>query len=528
MTAGIATLPFEVQSQPFVPTGGLSEYKKAADMLASFGREGDTYIVHAAEGETVIPIEVLQANPRMKSMIFKQMEDMGLEPERYVVGSDLNSINPVTGKPEFFFKKLFKSLKKVVKKVAPIVLPIVAPYLLPTMPLFLSAGIGSFAGGLAAGQDPGDALKGAVIAGGLAGIGSAAFGKGFSATGAESGLTTDYNILGGSPGTGSPTLASSNVTNPFLSDGGVKGLQVSSPGSTSPGGIPTVGAEPYAAVGADSLVPAGGVSTPPNVLPKSGTFGFNQPAPTKLVNDIYSPITAKSVPLPEAFQYNPDMPPPSGLPSGTKSFTETVKAMNAPPPPREGIMGAYDKYIKDPYQQFLSPNRPSMSPDMDQVLKQYNEKISKLPANINTNANRSAIYNDLIKQNTPGAIRKYAPLATAGTAIAYGLGGFEEPKGEPYIDPITGKVMYDEDVSSGTYNYAFDPSMFYGTNPYYAAGGGAINGPGTPTSDSIPAMLSDGEFVMNAKAVRGAGGGDRKAGAKKMYAMMRNFEKGAA
>ena len=70
--------------------------------------------------------------------------------------------------------------------------------------------------------------------------------------------------------------------------------------------------------------------------------------------------------------------------------------------------------------------------------------------------------------------------------------------------------------------------MFYGTNPYYAAGGGAINGPGTPTSDSIPAMLSDGEFVMNAKAVRGAGGGDRKAGAKKMYAMMRDFEKGAA
>ena len=41
-------------------------------------------------------------------------------------------------------------------------------------------------------------------------------------------------------------------------------------------------------------------------------------------------------------------------------------------------------------------------------------------------------------------------------------------------------------------------------------------------------MLSDGEFVMNAKAVRGAGGGDRKAGAKKMYAMMRDCEKGAA
>ena len=34
---------------------------------------------------------------------------------------------------------------------------------------------------------------------------------------------------------------------------------------------------------------------------------------------------------------------------------------------------------------------------------------------------------------------------------------------------------------------------------------GPISGPGTETSDDIPAMLSDGEFVVNAKAVRGIG-----------------------
>ena len=34
---------------------------------------------------------------------------------------------------------------------------------------------------------------------------------------------------------------------------------------------------------------------------------------------------------------------------------------------------------------------------------------------------------------------------------------------------------------------------------------GDINGPGTEQSDDIPAMLSDGEFVMTARAVRGAG-----------------------
>ena len=58
-----------------------------------------------------------------------------------------------------------------------------------------------------------------------------------------------------------------------------------------------------------------------------------------------------------------------------------------------------------------------------------------------------------------------------------------------------------------------------------AAGGfpkktGMINGPGTGTSDDIPAMLSNGEFVFTAKAVKNAGG------AKPMYDMMNKLEKG--
>ena len=54
---------------------------------------------------------------------------------------------------------------------------------------------------------------------------------------------------------------------------------------------------------------------------------------------------------------------------------------------------------------------------------------------------------------------------------------------------------------------------------------GQISGPGTGKSDSIPAMLSDGEFVMTAKAVRAAGKGDRRAGAKRMYKLMHQLEK---
>ena len=73
------------------------------------------------------------------------------------------------------------------------------------------------------------------------------------------------------------------------------------------------------------------------------------------------------------------------------------------------------------------------------------------------------------------------------------------------------------------------------TSPKFAATGGIadvrtgghLHGPGTGTSDSIPARLSDGEFVMTAKAVRGAGGGDRMKGAKKMYELMHKFERTA-
>ena len=57
------------------------------------------------------------------------------------------------------------------------------------------------------------------------------------------------------------------------------------------------------------------------------------------------------------------------------------------------------------------------------------------------------------------------------------------------------------------------------------AAGGEVNGPGTGTSDSVPARLSDGEFVLTAKAVRGAGGGDRDLGAARMYDMMSELER---
>lgn len=137
----------------------------------------------------------------------------------------------------------------------------------------------------------------------------------------------------------------------------------------------------------------------------------------------------------------------------------------------------------------------------------------------------------------------------AGLGIMALAGGFdpieEDPLDEPYDNTSRELVdMYPERYTSGRIvapRRRTLEDILRESNPdyppiemYAKAGGeafprrmGAISGPGTGTSDDVPAMLSDGEFVMTAQAVRGAGNGSRKEGVKKMYDMMKAFEGGA-
>ena len=88
--------------------------------------------------------------------------------------------------------------------------------------------------------------------------------------------------------------------------------------------------------------------------------------------------------------------------------------------------------------------------------------------------------------------------------------------------------------------YGVDESLIEGEmdNPFYQGSfmntggiatlnmdmGGDVSGPGGPKDDMIDAKLSDGEFVMTAKAVENFGNGDRMAGAKRMYKMMNKLD----
>ena len=104
--------------------------------------------------------------------------------------------------------------------------------------------------------------------------------------------------------------------------------------------------------------------------------------------------------------------------------------------------------------------------------------------------------------------------------------------GEPKPTPLTPLQMRQQETGERTPGYGGTAAPDIRRMNM----GGYIEGPGTGKSDSIPAMifqnggpvqearLSDGDFVMTADAVRGAGDGSRSAGAAKMYNMMNRFE----
>ncbi len=118
---------------------------------------------------------------------------------------------------------------------------------------------------------------------------------------------------------------------------------------------------------------------------------------------------------------------------------------------------------------------------------------------------------------------KYSPLlklGTVGASIAAAALGEEEarmiydPEKNPYL---TGQLKITD---------AYTPAGFAkgGGISDFPEKDGMINGPGDGQSDDIPAMLSDGEFVMTKQAVMAAGNGDRKQGTKAMYKMMNSLE----
>mgnify|MGYP003132010864 FL=1 len=102
-----------------------------AQELSAMGRGDDTQLAHLQPGEVVLPPEMFD-DPQFETAVESRFNELDLDPERYVVGMGIASLNPSTGLEEFgFFKKVGKFFKKIVKPVAKVAQFVPGPWQAP-------------------------------------------------------------------------------------------------------------------------------------------------------------------------------------------------------------------------------------------------------------------------------------------------------------------------------------------------------------------------------------------------------------
>ena len=560
-----------------VPKKGITNVVKIADKLAKYGRNEDEYMVHAAEGETVIPMEVFKQNPALKDKLFAEMRIMGIEPERYVVGNELNSINPVTGQPEFFLKKLFKGLKKIVKAVLPVVATIGLTML--GVPPPVASAIVSGAQTAIAGGSFKDALKAAAI-GGISSFAAGKIGNKFnwaqnSAKQMATQAAINTTLSGGKPRDILKSAATSAlVARGMQAFGGRKDFEGPQPGEELSEMVSTkldTVLEPDLRVMGDALDARAADAVSDTVIDSSNPA----PAVDATAIDATQPDInmGLALPGPDATAATLDLavdaggtaPPDINMQAALPSLAEgadttTVTGQDGQAaltmddlrmPKGSGEFGVFES-VKDVFTGTGDPDA-FLGGRVDALKNLFMPRGQVDRANVkaflkaegepfDNKAIDSFIKNDL----ELGTFRTYGPGATALLATMALSPGEDValtdlstlPTGFDLIEenPEAYRVYQDDQpISFPTFAVTraagnFQPTPLPVGN---AAGGeitnfprmnGPIEGPGTETSDDIPAMLSDGEFVFTAKAVRGAGRGSREDGMRNMYKMMRQFE----
>jgi hypothetical protein len=426
----------------------------------------------------------LEENPRLAQEMMDAFSSSGVNLDRYTVGGEANSINPRTGQAEFFFKKLVRGVKKIVKKVAPIVVPLALNIIAPGMGAIAAGALGSGITTLIQGGNFKDALKSAAMGGVMGGISSGIKGamnttktgisgrfEGFRSGIQEFGMPTGGNIFEGK------SLFSSQDASTAADAGGAQ---------------------------------AGG----------AGTDGAG-------VGDSATDALAGNV----------------------------VQKQGADPSMYERLMGKVPQGFKDVF--YTQGTEGSAGLTYEKAFDMVQDKSPNMLA-----ADVGKIAQKMVGQGATEAVKgsvNLVPTIGAGLALAAPMGLYDPIPEEELEDPYDGTSPSEDRLAENPERYRVGvpdvpylratmddvvvPSQEqllyeqYLNQPQYAAAGGEmkdfprrtgyIAGRGTETSDSIPAMLSDGEFVMNARAVRGAGNGSREKGVRKMYDIMRAFEGGA-
>jgi hypothetical protein len=541
----------DINKEPAIPAfadGGIINARTISQELSKMGRGGDTMLAH------ITPEEMRMLRNRGGS----------------------GTINPDTGLPEFgLFKKIkkavgkvvktaakvVKSVAKVVKKIAQspigkIILTAAAVYFMGPAGFNLAGGMGltgatamgvnTFAGStlvnLASGQKLGQAIKGGAISGVAAGL-----------------VTYAFTPSAAAASTAPPTGAVP-VVEPVPSLGAVGPDAIS---ATTPSYQPDV---------FDITQPGGAVQVSPPVSASPSLGGIQNlggytptPAPINYTGPDYNILTAAPATTPAY----------SGAPG--INFSNTTAGISPATSGGGGIMNTASN-AWDATKNMASNAWDTISPSAitkrgaENAIRTVQQQFPSATEKMIMNAAAGSPLANAYTAAMPGLLSTYGPIAGVGLGAAYLGGAFKPIPATPpsNIDEFntTGKDLLARDPSTygltyggGSTTYAANPynDMYspgqvdttkYQGDPYaniysrapssyptarLAAGGiasledfprknGPIDGPGTGTSDSVPAMLSDGEFVFTARAVRAMGKGSRRKGAKRMYAIMKQLE----
>jgi hypothetical protein len=521
--------------------GGLAD---VASYLASQGRNGDTMLAHITPAE---------------ARLLKAMGGSG-------------TINPRTGIREFFLKKLFKKVKKAVKSLLknPIV-RVIATVALATVLGPAAASIGM---STAAATATASVVSSAAV--------SAMAGEKLNAKNLLINAATSYFGAGGTIGGVNPVSSIAKLASriPGVTEGGKLAQGIGS-GLTSAaiGKAAGMSTEEALGMGLQQGVMAG-LTYKPEQTPVESATGQG---PTQAAPGQQAPIQRGIGELPPSdYVAAPEQvattapgavgTAASGEVAG-KSFLDRLNpfsklpddypvdaATGAPVNPAQTFTGRLNEFANMPsFQTFKDAFlvNPYAKTELGKFVPAALTTVGvgaltggfkATPANENPLFNRNYTGADYIRDNpnlfggtlgrVEGMPQSYDPFVrTQSPSMAPGSqipiytprGATMMPTGvpQPYnVAGLYGVPDLSAPVQQPTYPV---PGYAKGGDPkptHFPRKTGPINGPGTGTSDSIPAMLSDGEFVFTAKAVRNAGGGSRRKGAKRMYALMKKLEGG--
>jgi hypothetical protein len=479
------------QQMPQMAQGGLASMAK---QIQAAGRNGDTMLAH------ITPQEAALLRRRGGS----------------------GTINPVTGLPEFFFKKAFKKIGKVVGKVVKAVAPTVIGIM--TGNPWLAA-----AAGAALGATGGGGLKGAVL-GGLGGY-----------------LATPGNELAGTVGgyaSKIPGVSRLGLSNQVLGSGILGGASSALAGRNPVTGALLAGTVANYAPGLvdkyGNMLPEGmaqSIASGANMAASSGAGlkgtlkGGASGALANLVTSGFEKMgfDAPSAPDAESGTWNPATGKYDGLPMDTI-------------PEGQGAYGPDNKYIgqnltgttgvtMDPMGNVVGANGQSMPQATGALTQTAQAGVTPTPSSgfDFKDMAKLALVGSLLSGQTPTQaeqnIQDSELTAQQKEAMLRGLTNYRFDPGMTTF-PAQGTPAYEKlmsDLSQGIQQNYSSPTL----TEVKAKGGRtrrqpqgalsqmsyAVQGPGTGRSDSIEARLSDGEYVIDAETVALLGNGSTKAGA---------------